>query len=540
MQQARGTYDRAFELRRRDFEDMREHGIQTVQAIGGAHVIEKEGQTTYDTSVLTEYMDAAQKAGVLRRPTFGGCPYVQDMDMEIWKLLNKVPMPLGYEPPKQFSEKFARQYVGAIKHVQALAKEKGWPEIMFYPVDEPADAGRRQVGRMLCELIRQVPGARVFVTGFFSPEYLDKGFAKLVDVVCFSDLGGVPDDAVQRKGNWYYPNTIACASGDVPTARFGSGFGFGFSGLAGWAPWRYTSWQWNPENDLDGGMSDFFISFPTGEEHVPTLRGENIREGVDDCRYLTLLNQTIAFAEKSGRAEAAQAASEAKAELERMRKSTPTLRQFAIGSVGVTQTAMSAGGKETSFDRVRWCAENIQGMRWTVALLIQRAGAATRGEPLAQAQIEKTPAVGIDVASAAAETLPPPILGVAPVTAGALKLDGIFDEPCWQQGRVLSFVANADGTEPKEKTEAKVALDEKFLYLAFVCRESNMAKLVRRVTTRDGDSAWNDDCVRCSSSPNERSTTSTMSSQPSAGPSGTPSIPADSGTRAGTPPRRSP
>ena len=137
---------------------------------------------------------------------------------------------------------------------------------------------------MLCRLARQVPGIRIFVSGYYSPDYLDEEFAKLIDVVCFSDLSSVPDDPKQTKGNWFYPNSIIGSCGDAATARFGSGFGFWFSGLDGWCPWRYSSFGENMDSDIDGTMTDFFFSYPTAEEHVPTIRWEEVREGVDDCR----------------------------------------------------------------------------------------------------------------------------------------------------------------------------------------------------------------------------------------------------------------
>lgn len=74
-------------------------------------------------------------------------------------------------------------------------------------------------------------------------------------------------------------------------------------------------------------------------------------------------------------------------------------------------------------------------------------------------------------------------------------IDGRIEELCWRRvGRADGFVLNDTGREPREKTEAYVTYDDKNLYLAFICHETEIDKIKAIATERDG-SVWKDDCV---------------------------------------------
>lgn len=368
----RGLVERLYELRRRDLADMREHGIRTFSIIG-PRVVSVGGRTAYDAAATTDLVEAGRAAGVLSRPMPGGTPLLKELDEQLWRVQNKVPTDPGWKLPDRLPGSFRRSYVGGIRTMQELAKTRGWPEILFYPIDEPGNPNARELGKRLCRLIHEVPGARTFVTGIPSPDYLDDEFLRDIDVICFSDAAGVPEDPAQTAGHWYYPNSVTGASGDGPTARFCTGFGFFRSGLAGWMPWRYTAWSGSPDSDLDSAMTDFFLSFPTPAEHVPTIRWEQAREGIDDCRYLTALSEAINLAEKSGRPAAMAAAAAARTDLQQIRASTPTLKQFASGTIAAAEVEGGAAlGQGAPFDREEWCAAHCTAIRWRVAQHILR------------------------------------------------------------------------------------------------------------------------------------------------------------------------
>ena len=96
----------------------------------------------------------------------------------------------------------------------------------------------------------------------------------------------------------------------------------------------------------------------------------------------------------------------------------------------------------------------------------------------------------------------PAALAAAPATrlAGAVKLDGVCDEPAWAaapwQTGFLSASSAAEGA-PRPvavQTRFKVLYDDDALYVAVECDEPNPDKLVARYTEHDQD-VYGDDCV---------------------------------------------
>lgn len=71
----------------------------------------------------------------------------------------------------------------------------------------------------------------------------------------------------------------------------------------------------------------------------------------------------------------------------------------------------------------------------------------------------------------------------------APRIDGIFDESCWD---LVEWTGNftqyqpEDGTEPTQETQFKVLYDEKHLYLALRCFDTNPDEIVSRMSRRDG------------------------------------------------------
>lgn len=85
-------------------------------------------------------------------------------------------------------------------------------------------------------------------------------------------------------------------------------------------------------------------------------------------------------------------------------------------------------------------------------------------------------------------------VSLAPTRAGGTVLiDGDLNEPVWREAAWHSLVL-ADGGAPTEPAEAAIAFDEEALLIAYRCHDSQMHKLVGKITERDG-SVWNDDSV---------------------------------------------
>ena len=100
--------------------------------------------------------------------------------------------------------------------------------------------------------------------------------------------------------------------------------------------------------------------------------------------------------------------------------------------------------------------------------------------------------LGIVWKVAAAQEIRPPA-----VKPGAIVMDGLLSEPEWSQTTAaLEFVQfePSRGENPSQATEVRVLLAPDRLYFAFLCRDSEPARMTAQLTKRDSD-LFDDDCV---------------------------------------------
>ncbi len=485
----RQTLSRLEELLQRDLVDMKKHGISSICNPGFRLRISKKGdQIEYTLPV--ELIEKMIQSGVIKHSFFGITPMIEDICAITG---DPVPHPRGsQEIPPPFSNEFNRIYVNGIKFIQQTAQERKWPEILFYVVDEPCDPERQEIARRLCNLVHQVPGARTLVTGRLGEGYLNEDLVKLIDVIKFSGPESVPDQPELQKGNWFYPNDVAAASGSYSSVRFLVGFGFWFSQLVGVAPWRYNNIVGSPDTDLDGNMSDFFLTYPVADENIPTLRWENWREGFDDCRYMTLLENKIQKGKTSNVPVAEKAARQAEQEIADIKSIVPTLNQFASGMISEAGY-IKKSGEPLSCEE--WMDMYCQKIRWAVANHIIAIDRALEGKTSLSAKKMKPVIEVLKQTDARIQKTywKEEITGAEKVTQPVV-IDGDFTEECWKHAKVLHLVNRTDGSIPRKKTEVMVAADNENLYFAFKNFEPAMNNLVAHVTNRDGE-VWNDDCV---------------------------------------------
>jgi len=97
--------------------------------------------------------------------------------------------------------------------------------------------------------------------------------------------------------NYYNIREICVTSEWV---RLCNGYWLWRSPLMAHTPWTYYAFGGSPFDDLDSDRHDFAYAapHPTKPEMVSTLEWECFREGYDDLRYLTTLEQALAAAGK--------------------------------------------------------------------------------------------------------------------------------------------------------------------------------------------------------------------------------------------------
>ena len=88
-----------------------------------------------------------------------------------------------------------------------------------------------------------------------------------------------------------------------------------------------------------------------------------------------------------------------------------------------------------------------------------------------------------------------------PATDAAPKIDGVLDDPCWKNAAHLDNFILYDGPDPaKNQTDVYITRDDKALYIAARCHDSDMAHLKGDCQTRDGQ-VFSDDEIEVFLSP---------------------------------------
>jgi hypothetical protein len=221
------------------------------------------------------------------------------------------------DPPEAFS----RELTAMVRAIEAERKARGWPEFLYYPIDEPS---REPVAvRFMVTVLKacKAAGVRTYVTADPTHEQFEP-MRPHVDIWCMQPYAldretVLADTRTRGVEYWCYPNHIARENDHTPAAgaRMTYGFGFWRSGYRALIPWIYSWSVGDPYNYLDGAMMDFFNRHEPDGRPVPVALWEAYREGYDDYRYLYTLEQLIAEAKQSGSEAAKTAASAAEKEL---------------------------------------------------------------------------------------------------------------------------------------------------------------------------------------------------------------------------------
>ncbi|NCO39583.1 MAG: hypothetical protein COZ06_38625 [Armatimonadetes bacterium CG_4_10_14_3_um_filter_66_18] len=220
-------------------------------------------------------------------------------------------------PPPEYGQELTRM----CQVIEAERQKRGWPDFLYYPVDEPSTAPGAIAFMIETLKAVQAAGVKTYVTADPTLE----GFAPLkpyIDVWCTQPFLPLRDEILKDKAArkvdyWCYPNHVNGENDHTPVngARMTYGFGFWRSGFTTLIPWIYRANIGNPWNYLDGSASDFFNRTEDNGRPIPGALWEAYREGYDDYRYVYTCQQAIAKARKRG-GKAAKAAAEAQKVLE--------------------------------------------------------------------------------------------------------------------------------------------------------------------------------------------------------------------------------
>lgn len=253
-------------------------------------------------------------------------------------------------------DEFFTELTAIVREITAEAKNRNWPEILFYTVDEPRPStlAVQFVTRCL-KAVRDGGGKTCIAT---EPEDTPTvAFRPYLDVWTIPKFTLTAAEVARQQKEypgtqyWCYPNHVAGSNEHVatPSARFTFGFAFWNSGFQGMIPWNYQDSYGDQWNFLDGPVADALNRTADDGSVIPSANWVAFREGLDDGRYIYTLERWIETARRHGYKDAAAAA---EAELLNIRNSIPPIERFHNEDV--------------------WNPEALDTLRWQMAEWIMK------------------------------------------------------------------------------------------------------------------------------------------------------------------------
>lgn len=324
------------EIMHAEFADMAAHGCTMIK--GHAAIDfgkDEDGSITWDFSHIRTMLEVGRAHGFFGEITvYDNLPRLAPLMGH--KGLNKE----GEGEPVADKEDLLDVATRCFADLKKLEDEYPGYELLLTHMDEIFGRGRLARYLDYAEVLRKTSDFRIYITMHTNPgaweTYIEKA-DPWIDVRCHNGhsletwlhagntwedfakiLAGAGDDG------WIYHN-MRGAFFRAEWNRFINGLFMWVSPLEVHVPWMYYSYGGSAFDDTDSDHFDFGYAFPDPDDPtqmLSTLHYEAFREGYDDIRYITTLEQAIAKAKARG-----VDASEAQAWLAQIRALLPQLPQ---------------------------------------------------------------------------------------------------------------------------------------------------------------------------------------------------------------------
>jgi len=293
---------------RLELEDMRDHGVTTLFLGIGVHFGKQAEAVTHSCDDLREALS------LMREADYAGTVPVHDGLITLGRLLghsvggpdNAIEEGLEDDPQMLALAK------AAFDEVKRIDDE--FPEftLALTHMDEVFNNKRLPLYIQLAKIVRKTTDLPLYITHHTSPtSKWETMMAQSDPYVDIRSMNGHALDDWLRAGHtfeelaqqgeesgdelWTYYNMRG--SFFTPEwCRIVNGYYMWLSPLTVHIPWMYHSFGGDPFDDTDSDRYDFGYSVPSardGVTPVPTLHFKGFREGVDDMRYLELLERLI-------------------------------------------------------------------------------------------------------------------------------------------------------------------------------------------------------------------------------------------------------
>lgn len=455
-----------------------------------------EGKVGYDPQPLLRWHRLMKQAGLRGPHTIG--TFVE----------GQVPERLGIQVDlnREWDERL-RNPMRLIAQTVVRALEPYRIDWLFYGWDEPGPDNIRALEQYRAW---REGGAQTYVTFYQRGTYDVAG--QWMTHPCFS-TGLI---ASQQTAQWAYEQ---CKARGQKFFWYGSGCYLGQEGrmfpnrfLAGWLFWKtkadgQVSWTFvrpheDPFNDFDGVAANAVepkdqctvypeLAIPNSYASIrgiiPTIQWEALREGINDYLYLTTLRNTIAYARKVARSSDGnrwrlgllQVADECERTLQGVEESVPWLSE--VGRAGYTNA-------------------KLQEARTIIGASLEKLVRYLKGDLTVPSQRTSSIALHVRVVPPVSHPISTgytPLLTI-PRWEQPPVIDGRLDEPQWKiASAAVSFWESQSSVSIPDAlhTEAKLAFDNRALYIGFECRAPHPERLLAERVGRDADGIWLDESV---------------------------------------------
>ncbi len=419
------------------------------------------------------------------------------------------------------SESYAKTYTSFWTGLDKICKAKGWKPMYIQPDDEVGwrtDADRER-NTYLLGLLKKA-GLMTEVDGP-SDNYFNNVAGPLSDIWNYNGILAPPDiiEKAQRSGKLVVYYNFECGGWTPEAHRWGRGLFNWKHNLRGSFNWTYRGGSGSYFDDQDAKIADFVHYYPPheGDPGGPSTGWEGSREGIDDRKYIRLLESLIKAAPGYGK----RAASEAKRISANLKQIKAQLTNHPDGRADIIvwekkiqpADALKLGYIKKIDPDVAWyyagelkLPNNLpiaasDDIRWVVASssvkLLNLMGKAaplpgdTSFEPVAVNErlvsIRKTGRTGASGVSRPVTKLP--VLKTAPI------LDGEADnDPGWKDAAAVNLTLSNGTGMPTGPTKVKFGIYGSILYVCFICSEDRPDDIVARIRNQGG-SVSEDDCV---------------------------------------------
>jgi hypothetical protein len=183
-----------------------------------------------------------------------------------------------------------------VETVSKYAKEHGYPDVIFLPIDEPGDSyqdfqnKRQAITPLLLKAIKDLGAQNMLTSGY------DKRF-KPVDFLCSGEMKKEDLVAAHQSGSvyWLYNNDVTTKCLNPAYARYIYGYYTWMNQVDGMSSWTFQNTQnasgLPTKADVPG--RDIYLAYPDPNGPMATLKWEAIKEGIDDHKLMYQLVKRI-------------------------------------------------------------------------------------------------------------------------------------------------------------------------------------------------------------------------------------------------------